>query len=206
MLVPKNIMPKSDNPDDYGAVIDYLRSNYKEDIKKQVPNTDQILESNDSIKENLHKLEETKEFYTDQIINKLNEVKKSYAYWYDLIISKGLTDYYSAIDELNENKSKINKIKNMIQQQIVKNKKQIVYGKNKKDSEKLIKELKIELDELTNNNTKFIKYLKSKAKKTDIDDLGPTFDEIVKDVQENQLYHQYYHHDTHHHNNHGKKE
>ena len=72
----------------------------------------------------------------------------------------------------------------MIQQQIVKNKKQIVYGKNKKNTEKLIKALKIELDELNDSNTKFIKYLKSKAEETDIDDLAPTFDEIADELQE----------------------
>ena len=76
LLVPKIIMPKSDNPDDYGAVIDYLKSNYKKDIKQQVPNINQISKLNDSTKKKLHELEETKEFYIDQIINKLNEVKK----------------------------------------------------------------------------------------------------------------------------------
>ena len=71
--MPKNIMPESDNPDDYGAVIDYLKSNYKEEIKQQVQYINQISKSNDSIKKNLYELEE---FYIDQIINKLNEVKK----------------------------------------------------------------------------------------------------------------------------------
>ena len=52
LLVPKNIMPESDNSDDYGAVIDYLNSNYKEEIKRQVPNINQILKSSDSIKKN----------------------------------------------------------------------------------------------------------------------------------------------------------
>ena len=72
----------------------------------------------------------------------------------------------------------------MIRQQIVKNKKQIVHGKNKKNTKELIKELKIELDELNDNNTKFIKHLKTKTEETDIDDLGPTLDEIADELQE----------------------
>ena len=54
-------------------MIDYLKSNYKEEIKQQVQYINQISKSNDSIKKNLYELEE---FYIDQIINKLNEVKK----------------------------------------------------------------------------------------------------------------------------------
>ena len=97
LLVPSNIMP--DNPDDYSALIDYLKSSYKEDIKQQVPNINQLSKLNDNIKENLNGLEKIKEFDIDEIKNKLNEVKKSYAYWYNLIISKGVTDYYRTTNE-----------------------------------------------------------------------------------------------------------
>ena len=180
MLVPSSIIPKSDNPDDYSALLDYLGSNYKEDIKQQVPNINQISKLNDSIKENLNGLEKIKDFDINEINNKLNEVKKSYAYWYDLIISKGVTDYYSATNELNENKLKIDEIRNMIQQEINKNKKQDVSGRIEQCVKNFAKELRTELDESNDKNNKFIKYLKSKAEETSINNLESDWDEFFE--------------------------
>ena len=180
LLVPSSIMPKSDNPDDYSAVLDYLKSNNKQDIKQQVPNINQISKLNESIKENLNGLEKIKEFEINEIKDKLNKVKKSYAYWYDLIISKGVTDYYTATDDLNENKLKINEIRNMIQQKIIKNKKQGVSDRIEQNVGNFVKELRTELDELNDNTNRFIKYLKSKAEETSIKDLEPDWDEFFK--------------------------
>ena len=179
LLVPSSVMPKSNNPDDYSALLDYLGSNYKEEIKQKLPNINQISKLNDSIKENLNELEKIKEFDINEIKDKLNEPKKSYKYWYDLIISKGVTDYYSATNELNENKLKIDKIRNMIQQEI-KNKKQGVSDKTEQRVENFVKELKIELDGLNDNTNRFIKYLKSKAEETNINDLEPDWDEYFE--------------------------
>ena len=66
----------------------------------------------------------------------------------------------------------------MIQQEIVKNKKQDVSSRIEQHVGNFVKELRTELDELNYNNSKFIKYLKSKAEETSINNLEPDWDEL----------------------------